>query len=254
MTQVLKYWYSTGPGPNVHYPSLFRTNSALVQIEVAGSSGADLQVHLEGRLTADAPWAKIGDTVIGSWDTAGAGESKAGVNDSFAIEVAAHPEMRVRVANYAIGSSGITKAESLIAAFILGSNFAYAPVRGAYFELTDGFGGKARVYSTGIGTPDPEPEWRYYYTPVDGTSDAGLANRDLIVSTINNGPRADGLIRLRALAGSNAQRVALSHDVPGASGNNTTIVISGDGLNKGLDLTGGSGDDLYVSAWIDSNV
>lgn len=252
MTFLFKYRAVAGAGSKTHTPSLFRTNSALVQYKISGASGANLQVHLEGRLNDSAPWAKIGDTAIGSWDTAGSGESKAQSSGSYSVEVAAHPEMRVRIATYSVGSSGAVRAESAIAAIALSGT--KSPERGAFVQLEDAFGHKVRIYSTGIGQT-ADPSWRYHFTPVAGDTNEGIeANRDAIVDAINAGPRADGRILIRASNGSSQERVALQHDVPGTTGNSTVVTVSGTGWIKGQDLTGGAGTDTYVSAWIDSNV
>jgi len=240
--RVLDKKGSTG-GDTVHVPTFVRTNSALVHAELQGAAGTTIKVRIEGRICDEAPWAQLGDVIIGSWMTAGAGEVKANASDSFAVQLAAAPQMRANVTTLtgAVASS-LTNAVAAVGPF--------EPAHGDTTTITDAFGNSIVIYAVGIDR-SPEADWSLYYFVQDASSNNGINVAAL--RAVADQAVADRKIFVQFTNGSSATRLNAAHLIPGTTGNSATVSSSSSVLLGGGTLSGGSGTDTYATVDIDSN-
>lgn len=243
-TRVLDKQGSTGAGNVIHIPNFVRTNSALVQAELQGAAGTTIKVRLEGRVCDEAPWAQLGDVIIGSWMTAGAGEVKANSSDSYAVQLAAAPQMRANVTTL----TGAVAASASNSVVFLGS---YEPDHGDTVTITDGFGNTIVVYAVGIGQL-PDPDWDLNYQVQDASSSNGI-NADSLRAVVSQAI-ADRKIFVNLTNGSSATRLNAVHLIPGTTGNSATVATTGSQMTTvGGTLSGGTGADTYATVDIDTN-
>ena len=242
-TRVLDKQGSTGAGNVIHIPNFVRTNSALVQAELQGAAGTTIKVRLEGRICDEAPWAQLGDVIIGNWMTAGAGEVKANSSDSYAVQLAAAPQMRANVTTL---TGAVASSLSNAAAFV-GS---FEPAHGDSTTITDGFGNTIVVYAVGIGQR-PEPNWHLSYQVQDASTSNSInviALRETVEQAV-----ADKKIFVSLVNGSSATRLNAVHLIPGTTGNSATVTSTGTVILGGGTLSGGTGADTYATVDIDTN-
>ena len=99
--------------------------------------------------------------------TAGAGEVKANAQDSFAVQLAAAPQMRANVTTLT-GAVAASASNSIVFLGSFTSQTTETPLR-----LTDGFGNTIVVYAVGIGQR-PEANWYLNYQVQDASSNNGI--------------------------------------------------------------------------------
>lgn len=233
---------STG-AQTIHVPTFVRTNSALVQAELQGASGTTIKVRLEGRVSESAPWAQLGDVIVGNWMTAGAGEVKANAQNSFAVQLAAAPQMRANVTTL----TGAVAASASNSVVFLGS---YEPDHGDTVTITDGFGNTIVVYAVGIGQR-PEANWYLNYQVQDASSNNGI-NADSLRAVVDQAI-ADRKIFVSLVTGSSATRLNSVHLIPGTTGNSATFTVTGTKMTSVANPSGGSGADTYATVDINTN-
>lgn len=233
---------STG-AQTIHVPTFVRTNSALVQAELQGASGTTIKVRLEGRVSESAPWAQLGDVIVGRWMTAGAGEVKANSQDSFAVQLAAAPQMRANVTTL----TGAVAASAANSVAFIGD---FTPGHGDTVTIDDGFGNTITIHAVGIGQR-PEPNWYLNYQVQDAGPDNGINAASL--KAVVNQAVADRKILVDLATGSQPTRLDSVHLVPGTTGNSATFTVTGTKMASAGNPSGGTGADTYATVDINTN-